>query len=99
MQPSHHQYLRHSPLTLARPPLLELMSNNEIKGQYKQVKGSLKEAVGNLTGNKTLTAKGKIQNLVGKAQEKIGQVERHADERNTARQVGNYENRVNNRDL
>jgi len=74
------------------------MSNNEIKGQVKQVKGTVKDAVGNLTGNKTLQAKGKIENLVGKAQEKIGQVERHADERNTARKVENYENRLN-RDL
>ncbi len=70
------------------------MSANELKGQVKQVKGAVKEAVGNITGNRTLAAKGKIQNLVGKAQEKIGQVERHADDRAAARRVNDLDRSI-----
>jgi uncharacterized protein YjbJ (UPF0337 family) len=54
----------------------------------------VKEAVGKITGNRTLNAKGKIENVVGKVQEKVGRIERHADERAAARKAAEYDARV-----
>lgn len=56
------------------------MSNEEEKGQGKQIKGRLREAAGALTGDREMKAKGKIEQTEGKARETIGRTKRKLTE-------------------
>jgi uncharacterized protein YjbJ (UPF0337 family) len=51
-------------------------------GKARHVKGHVKDAVGGLTGDSSLQAEGKKDQVTGKLQDKLGKVERKLD-RNT----------------
>lgn len=52
------------------------MSTNkdQVRGRMKEAKGKIKKVTGKLLGDKTLQAKGKLQNTLGMAQAKFGDV-------------------------
>ena len=49
---------------------------NSLKGIGNDIKGKVKDAAGGLTGDTSLQAEGKWDQLKGKAQKKIGEVQR-----------------------
>jgi uncharacterized protein YjbJ (UPF0337 family) len=55
---------------------------NSLEGKGKDLKGKIKDAAGGLTGDGSLQAEGKIDQLKGKAQDKVGEAQRKLD-RNT----------------
>lgn len=52
-----------------------MTNKNTVKGVGNQVAGNAKEAAGKLTGDKTLEAEGRLQELKGDAQRAAGKVE------------------------
>lgn len=48
------------------------MNKDQVEGKVKLIKGQVKEAVGKLIGDKSMEARGKIENAAGKVQEKLG---------------------------
>ena len=56
--------------------------DDSAEGKARHLKGHLKDAVGGLTGDKSLQAEGKIDQVAGKLQDKFGKAERKID-RNT----------------
>jgi len=49
---------------------------NSLKGIGNDIKGKVKDAAGGLTGDSSLQAEGKWDQLKGKAQKKIGEIQR-----------------------
>lgn len=49
---------------------------NSLKGIGNDLKGKVKDAAGGLTGDTSLQAEGKWDQLKGKAQKKIGEIQR-----------------------
>lgn len=49
---------------------------NSLKGIGNDIKGKVKDAAGGLTGDTSLQAEGKWDQLKGKAQKKIGEIQR-----------------------
>jgi uncharacterized protein YjbJ (UPF0337 family) len=49
---------------------------NSLKGFGNDLKGKVKDAAGGLTGDTSLQAEGKWDQLKGKAQKKIGEIQR-----------------------
>ena len=56
-------------------------TSQKIDGAADRVSGKTKEVVGSATGNKTLEAKGKAQNLVGKAKIEGAKAAEHIKEK------------------
>jgi uncharacterized protein YjbJ (UPF0337 family) len=52
---------------------------NSLKGMGNDLKGKIKDAAGGLTGDTSLQAEGKWDQLKGKAQKKLGDVQRELD--------------------
>ena len=52
---------------------------NSLKGMGNDLKGKIKDAAGGLTGDTSLQAEGKWDQLKGKAQKKLGDVQREMD--------------------
>ncbi len=48
------------------------MNKNQVEGRSDQVKGKIKETTGKVTGNESLEAKGKLQDLGGKTEAAYG---------------------------
>lgn len=62
------------------PPKGDVMTEQETKGQVKQVKGRIKEAVGIVTGDKHLEKEGSHDRAVGGIQEAAGKAVRKVGE-------------------
>lgn len=54
-------------------------TKDNAEGKMHQVKGTIKEVAGIISGNDSLEAEGKGENLEGKIQEKVGQVKKVMD--------------------
>lgn len=59
--------------------LTERGADNSITGKIKHAAGHVKDAIGGLTGDKSMQAEGKIDQLKGSAQDKLGEVQRDLD--------------------
>lgn len=59
--------------------LTERGLDNSIEGKLKHAGGHLKDAVGGLTGDRSLEAEGKLDQLKGKLQDGLGEVQRDLD--------------------
>lgn len=59
--------------------LTELGVEDSAKGKTDHVKGHIKDAVGGLTGDSSLQAEGKVDQLAGKLRDKLGEAERKID--------------------
>lgn len=59
--------------------LTERGLDNSLEGKLKHAAGHVKDAVGGLTGDKSLQAEGKIDQLKGKLQDGLGEVQRDLD--------------------
>ena len=56
--------------------LTERGIDNSLEGKLKHAGGHVKDAIGGLTGDKSLQAEGKIDQLKGSAKDKLGEVQR-----------------------
>ena len=54
--------------------------NDSLSGTGNDLKGKLKDAAGGLTGDSSMQAEGKLDQLKGKAQDAVGKVERKLSE-------------------
>jgi uncharacterized protein YjbJ (UPF0337 family) len=54
-------------------------AEDSIKGKAKNLKGRVKDAVGGLTGDRSLQAEGKWDQVKGKVQDMVGKGERKLD--------------------
>lgn len=52
---------------------------NSVEGKAKEAKGRIKDAVGGLTGDESLQAEGKWDQVKGKVQGKVGEMQRDID--------------------
>lgn len=59
--------------------LTERGLDNSLEGKVKHVAGHVKDALGGLTGDKSLQAEGKMDQLKGKLQDGLGEVQRDLD--------------------
>ena len=59
--------------------LTERGIDNSITGKIKHAAGHVKDALGGLTGDKSLQAEGKVDQLKGKLQDGLGEVQRDLD--------------------
>lgn len=59
--------------------LTEFGVEDSVKGKTDHAKGHVKDAVGGLTGDKSLQAEGKVDQLAGKLRDKLGKAERKLD--------------------
>jgi uncharacterized protein YjbJ (UPF0337 family) len=59
--------------------LTERGIDNSIEGKIKHAAGHVKDAIGGLTGDKSLQAEGKVDQLKGKLQDGLGEVQRDLD--------------------
>ena len=59
--------------------LTERGLDNSLEGKIKHAAGHVKDAVGGLTGDKSLQAEGKVDQLKGKLQDGLGEVQRDLD--------------------
>jgi uncharacterized protein YjbJ (UPF0337 family) len=55
---------------------MQRSDENSLKGIGNDLKGKVKDAAGGLTGDTSLQAEGKWDQLKGKAQKKMGEIER-----------------------
>ena len=53
--------------------------DDSAEGKARHLKGHLKDAVGGLTGDSSLQAEGKLDEVSGKLQDKLGKAERKLD--------------------
>ncbi|MBW3573041.1 MAG: CsbD family protein [Gemmatimonadetes bacterium] len=59
--------------------LTERGVDNSLKGKIKHAAGHVKDALGGLTGDKSMQAEGKVDQLKGKLQDGLGAVQRDLD--------------------
>lgn len=59
--------------------LTERGTENSLKGKIKHAAGHVKDAIGGLTGDKSMQAEGKVDQLKGSVQDKFGEVQRDVD--------------------
>ncbi len=59
--------------------LTERGTENSLKGKIKHAAGHVKDAIGGLTGDKSMQADGKVDQLKGTVQDKFGEVQRDVD--------------------
>ena len=59
--------------------LTERGVDNSLKGKIKHAAGHVKDAIGGLTGDNSMQAEGKVDQLKGKVQDKFGEVQRDLD--------------------
>lgn len=59
--------------------LTERGVDNSLKGKIKHAAGHVKDALGGLTGDKSMQAEGKVDQLKGKLQDGLGEVQRDLD--------------------
>ena len=59
--------------------LTERGVDNSLKGKIKHAAGHVKDAIGGLTGDKSMQAEGKVDQVKGKVQDKFGEVQRDLD--------------------
>lgn len=59
--------------------LTERGTENSLKGKIKHAAGHVKDAIGGLTGDKSMQADGKMDQLKGNVQDKFGEVQRDVD--------------------
>lgn len=59
--------------------LTERGADNSLKGKIKHAAGHLKDAIGGLTGDNSMQAEGKVDQLKGTVQDKFGEVQRDLD--------------------
>lgn len=63
-----------------RPKTLgEQGAEDSLRGKGNDLKGRLKDAAGGLTGDSSLQAEGKLDQMKGKVQDSIGKAERKLD--------------------
>ena len=53
--------------------------DDSAEGKARHLKGHIKDAVGGLTGDSSLQAEGKLDQVSGKLQDKLGKAERKLD--------------------
>lgn len=54
-------------------------AENSLKGKLSHAVGHVKDAIGGLTGDKSLQAEGKVDQLKGKVQDKVGEAQMDVD--------------------
>ena len=59
--------------------LCERGAENSLKGKLDHAVGHVKDALGGLTGDKSLQAEGKVDQLKGKLQDKVGETQMDVD--------------------
>ncbi|HEX2208189.1 MAG TPA: CsbD family protein [Longimicrobium sp.] len=54
-------------------------ADNSLKGKITHAAGHIKDALGGLTGDKSMQAEGKVDQVKGKLQDGLGEVQRDLD--------------------